>query len=49
MGGPFESLGIDALIVAGIIFVVVSGMRFLAAYWLWQSSGTDSCCPSEHC
>ena len=37
MGGPFESLGIDALIVMGIIFVVVSAMRFLAAYWLWQS------------
>lgn len=37
MGGPFESLGIDALIVAGIIFVVVSAIKFLAAYWLWHS------------
>ena len=37
MGGPFESLGLDALIVMGIIFVVVSAMKFLAAYWLWQS------------
>jgi hypothetical protein len=37
MGGPLESLGIYALIVVGIIFVVVSAMRFLAAYWLWQS------------
>ena len=37
MGGPFESLGLDALIVVGIIFMVVSAMKFLAAYWLWQS------------
>ena len=37
MGRPFESLGLDALIVMGIIFVVVSAMKFLAAYWLWRS------------
>lgn len=37
MGGPFESLGLDALIVMGTIFVVVSAMKFLAAYWLWHS------------
>jgi len=36
MGGPFESLGIDALIVAGIIFVFVSALKVLAAYWLWH-------------
>ena len=36
MGGPFESLGIDALIVAGIGFVVVSAFKVLAAYWLWN-------------
>jgi len=36
MGGPFESLGIDALIVAGIVFVVVSAFKGLAAYWLWN-------------
>ena len=36
MGGPFESLGIDALIVAGIVFVVVSAFKVLAAYWLWN-------------
>jgi hypothetical protein len=35
MGGPFESLGIDALMVAGIVFVVVSAFKVLAAYWLW--------------
>jgi hypothetical protein len=37
MGGPFESLGIDALVVAGIIYVVVSALKCLAAYWLWHS------------
>ncbi len=37
MGGPFESLGLDALIVLGTIFVVVSSLKFLAAYWLWNS------------
>jgi hypothetical protein len=37
MGGPFESLGIDALIVAGMIYVVVSALKILAAYWLWRS------------
>ena len=36
MGGPFESLGIDALIVAGIVFVSVSALKVLAAYWLWH-------------
>jgi hypothetical protein len=37
MGGPFESLGLDALIVAGMIYVVVSALKILAAYWLWRS------------
>ena len=37
MSGPFESLGLDALIVAGIIYVVVSALKILAAYWLWNS------------
>jgi hypothetical protein len=36
MGGPFESLGIDALMVAGIVFVVVSAFKVLAAFWLWN-------------
>jgi hypothetical protein len=36
MGGPFESLGIDALVVAGIVFVAVSVFKVLAAYWLWN-------------
>ena len=37
MGGPFEKLGLEGLIVAGIIFVVVSALKILAAYWLWES------------
>ena len=37
MGGPFESLGLDTLIVAGMIYVVVSALMILAAYWLWRS------------
>jgi hypothetical protein len=37
MGGPFESLGLDTLIVVGIIFVIVSALKILAAYWLWNS------------
>lgn len=36
LGGPFETLGIDALIVAGLVFVLVSALKFLAAYWLWN-------------
>jgi hypothetical protein len=37
MGGPFESLGIEVLMVAGIVFVFVSTLKVLAAYWLWNS------------
>ena len=36
MGGPFESLGLDTLIVAWIVFVFVSALKILAAYWLWN-------------
>lgn len=34
MGGPFEALGIDGLIVAGLLYTVVSGLKIMAAYWL---------------
>ncbi len=37
LGGPFEKLGLDGLIVAGIVFVVVSALKILAAYWLWNA------------
>ncbi len=36
LSGPFEALGIDALIVAGLIFVSISAFKFLAAWWLWN-------------
>jgi hypothetical protein len=34
LGGPFEKLGLDSLIVAGMLYIVVSGLKILAAYWL---------------
>ena len=37
LGGPFEKLGMDALIAAGIGYVIVSALKILAAYWLGQS------------
>ena len=37
LGGPFERLGLNALIVAGIGYIIVSALKFLAAYWLWGS------------
>lgn len=35
LSGPFEALGLNALVVAGLIFVVVSLLKLLAAYWTW--------------
>ena len=37
LGGPIERLGLDALIVAGIGYLIVSALKILAAYWLWGS------------
>ena len=37
MGGPFERLGLNALIVSGIGYILVSALKILAAYWLWGS------------
>lgn len=37
LSGPIEALGIEAVIVTGIGFVVVSGLKLLAAYWLWHA------------
>jgi hypothetical protein len=37
LGGPFEKLGLDALIVAGIGYLIVSALKILAAYRLWGS------------
>jgi hypothetical protein len=36
LSGPFERLGLDGLIVAGLVYVAVSGLKILAGYWLWQ-------------
>ena len=35
-GGPFEKLGIETVILAGLIFTVVSILKLLAVYWLWN-------------
>jgi hypothetical protein len=35
-GGVFETLGMGSMVVAGIVFVVVSALKILAAYWLWN-------------
>ena len=37
LSGPLESLGIESVITAGLVFVVVSGLKLLAAYWLWHA------------
>lgn len=34
MGRPFERLGLDALIVAGIGYIIVSALKILAAHWI---------------
>ncbi len=36
LGGPLDALGVEAVIVTGLIFVVVSALKLLAAYWLWH-------------
>ncbi len=38
LAGPFEALGLDGLIVAGLVFVAVSSLKFLSAYWLAAGS-----------
>jgi hypothetical protein len=37
LSGPLEGLGIEAVVAAGLVFVVVSGLKLLAAYWLWHA------------
>ena len=36
LSGPFERLGLPGLIVAGLVYVVASALKLLAAYWLAQ-------------
>src|SRR3972149_2398967 len=35
LSGPFESLGMEAFIVAGIVYMVVSALKIMVGYWLW--------------
>lgn len=37
LSGPFEKLGMDAFIAVGLVFVAVSALKVLAAYWLWHA------------
>lgn len=34
LSGPFERLGIDGLVVAGLVFVALSSLKFVSAWWL---------------
>ena len=34
LSGPLEALGVETVVAAGLLFVVVSGLKLLAAYWL---------------
>ena len=36
LSGPFEALGIEGLINAGLVFVAISALKYLSAYWLWN-------------
>ncbi len=37
MSGPFEALGIDAMIVLALLFLGINLLHILAGTWLWQS------------
>jgi len=37
LSGPFEALGIETLVAAGLVFVAFSALKFLSAYWLWNT------------
>ena len=36
LSGPFERLGLPGLIGAGLLYVALSALKLLAAYWLAQ-------------
>jgi hypothetical protein len=40
LAGPFEALGMDSFIVAGLVFVTLSSFKFFAA-WLLASNRLD--------
>jgi len=37
LSGPFESLGMDAFVVAGMLYLVVSALKIMAGFWLWNT------------
>lgn len=37
LSGPFEAFGLQGVMTAGLLFVVVSAFKLLAAHWLWRS------------
>jgi hypothetical protein len=37
LSGPFEVLGIDAMILLAVIFCVINLLHLLAGFWLWKS------------
>ena len=37
MAGPFEALGMDAMILLAVLFSVINLLYLLAGYWLWKS------------
>jgi hypothetical protein len=37
MAGPFEALGMDAMILLALLFLAINVVYILAGYWLWKS------------
>lgn len=37
LAGPFEALGMDAMILLAMLFSVINQLQILAGYWLWKS------------
>lgn len=35
-GGPFARLGMDAIMLLAITYIIINAFKLLAAYWLWQ-------------
>jgi hypothetical protein len=37
LSGPFEVLGMDAMILLAVLWVAINLLQILAGYWLWKS------------
>jgi hypothetical protein len=35
--GPFEALGMDAMILLAVLWAAINLLQILAGYWLWKS------------